>query len=88
MCCKGKFTKIFALLLIGICAVSFSLTGASQYEQPTARRVLETSQISPAGDPLAYLFQIIFILFFISPPIIALLLFLIWRELKDRNRMK
>ncbi len=41
-----------------------------------------------AANPLAYLFQIMFILFFISPPIIALMLFLIWKELKDRNKMK
>ena len=84
MCCKGKFVKLFAAFLIGVLAVSFSLSGGSQF-QPA---VFETAQISPAGDPLAYLFQIIFILFFISPPIIALLLFLIWRELKDRNKMK
>lgn len=40
------------------------------------------------SEPLARLFQIMFILFFISPPIIAFLLFLIWRELKKRNKMK
>ncbi len=41
-----------------------------------------------SNDLLPYLFQIMFILFFISPPIIAFLLFLIWRELKSRNKMK
>ena len=41
-----------------------------------------------AADPLEMLFRIMFILFFISPPIIALLLFLIWRELRSRNKMK
>jgi len=40
------------------------------------------------SNPLAYLFQIIFILFFISPPLIVLMLFLIWKELKERNRLK
>lgn len=40
------------------------------------------------SSPLAFLFQIMFILFFISPPIIAFMLFLIWKELKERNRMK
>ena len=40
------------------------------------------------SDLLPYVFQIIFILFFISPPIIALMLFLIWKELKERNKMK
>lgn len=33
-------------------------------------------------------FQLIFILFIISPPLIVLMLFLIWRELKERNRLK
>lgn len=41
-----------------------------------------------AANPLAYLFQIMFILFFISPPIIAVMLFLIWKELKAKNKMK
>lgn len=41
-----------------------------------------------ASNPLFYLFQILFWLFFISPPIIVILLILIWRELKERNRMK
>jgi hypothetical protein len=86
MCCKGRFVKLFAAFLIGVLAVSFSLSGGSRPEFQPA--VFEAAQIRPAGDPLAYLFQIIFILFFISPPIIALLLFLIWRELKDRNKMK
>ncbi|MBS1796504.1 MAG: hypothetical protein JSS81_21825 [Acidobacteria bacterium] len=40
------------------------------------------------SEPLAYLFQILFILFIASPPLIVVLLFLIWRELKARNRMK
>lgn len=40
------------------------------------------------SSPLALLFQIMFILFFISPPIIAFMLFLIWKELKERNKMK
>ena len=40
------------------------------------------------SSPLVYLFQIMFILFFISPPIIAFMLFLIWKELKERNKMK
>jgi hypothetical protein len=40
------------------------------------------------SNPLQYLFQIMFILFFISPPLIVILLFLIWKELKNRNKMK
>ena len=39
-------------------------------------------------EPLARLFQLMFILFLISPPIIAFLLFLIWIELKKRNKLK
>ena len=34
---------------------------------------------------LNLLFQILFWCFFLSPPLITLLLFLIWRELKARN---
>lgn len=41
-----------------------------------------------ASSPLAFVFQIIFILFFISPPLIVVLLFLIWKELKERNKLK
>lgn len=40
------------------------------------------------SHPLAFLFQIMFILFLISPPIIALMLFCIWKELKKRNDLK
>jgi hypothetical protein len=41
-----------------------------------------------AAHPLARLFQLLFILFIISPPLIVVLLFLIWKELKERNKMK
>lgn len=37
---------------------------------------------------MARLFQILFILFIISPPLIVLMLFLIWQELKKRNKSK
>jgi hypothetical protein len=40
------------------------------------------------SELLARLFQVMFILFFISPPIIAVMLFLIWKELKEKNKMK
>jgi len=53
---------------------------------PDARFVSAISQ--PTSEPLARLFQLMFILFIISPPIIALMLFLIWKELKARNKMK
>ena len=38
-----------------------------------------------ASNPMDRIFQIIFILFFISPPLIVILLFLIWCELRKRN---
>ena len=41
-----------------------------------------------ASSPIAFLFQIIFILFLISPPIIVLLLFCILKELKKRNELE
>lgn len=51
-----------------------------------------TNSYSPeillAADPVENLFRILFILFIISPPMIVVLLFLIWKELKKRNRMK
>ncbi len=53
------------------------------YETKVIRREAETNT-----HPLALLFQILFILFLISPPIIALLLFCIWKELKKRNELK
>ncbi len=40
------------------------------------------------SQPLAFLIQLMFILFLISPPIIALMLFCIWKELKKRNELK
>lgn len=42
----------------------------------------------PESKLMARLFQLMFILFIISPPIIALMLFLIWKELKKRNALK
>ncbi len=45
-------------------------------------------QLPFAAHPMQYLFQILFILFIISPPLIVVLLFLIWKELKDRNKLK
>ncbi len=41
-----------------------------------------------SSEPSARLFQLMFILFLISPPLIAVMLFLIWKELKKRNQMK
>lgn len=41
-----------------------------------------------ASNFMQYLFQIMFFLFFLSPPLIVVLLFLIWKELKERNKLK
>ena len=66
---------------------SCSLTGESS--APLSEPLFNISEISQtASHPLAFLFQIMFILFLISPPIIALMLCLIWKELKERNKMK
>ncbi len=52
----------------------------------TSRNLLEMNR--PNSELMARLFQLMFILFFISPPVIALMLFLIWKELKKRNDLK
>lgn len=46
------------------------------------------SEIRQTSEPIVYLFRILFILFIISPPLIVLMLVLIWKELRDRNKMK
>ncbi len=103
---KFKITplKIIAVLIFGVAAVSFGLSGldsaANRYEIQNRRSESYISRPVPASNaplsfletetesaPLARLFQLMFILFFISPPIIAVLLFLIWKELKKRNEM-
>lgn len=40
------------------------------------------------SEPLARLFQLLFILFIISPPLIVVMLYLIWKELKEKNKIK
>jgi hypothetical protein len=55
---------------------------------PPSRMFGISDVVQTDAPPLAYLFQILFILFIISPPIIAFMLYLIWKELKDRNKMK
>ena len=96
--------KICAAMIFVIVAFSFSLSSLdnalTRYEKrnnlsssfgfeeysPSAGFVSEISQ--PTSEPLARLFQLLFILFIISPPVIALMLFLIWKELRARNKMK
>jgi len=59
----------------------------NQYNSENYKNAV-TLTVSPSSNPMDRIFQLIFILFFISPPLIVLLLFLIWREMKERNRMK
>ena len=73
-----RLTKLFALFAFAIAVFSFAPVepfGFSQFGYH-------------AAHPPARLFQLLFILFIISPPLIVVLLFLIWQELKQRNKMK
>jgi len=104
MCCKGRFTKLFAVLTLSIVALSFIFQGHREVISPERAHFVPeckyvnshyylgseciSSSDEQISNPMEKIFQIIFILFFISPPIIAFLLFLIWRELKERNKMK
>lgn len=96
MSCNLKFIKILAAFVIGFWVVSFSLTSIgdaivnSDLLQDTtfSPALVEAADFSRTAEPMAYLFQILFILFIISPPLIALMLFLILKELKARNKMK
>ncbi len=40
------------------------------------------------ANSMQYLFQILFFLLIISPPLIVVFLYLIWKELKTRNKLK
>jgi hypothetical protein len=52
------------------------------------QEVWGTSSNNQPSEPIVYLFRILFILFIISPPLIVLMLILIWKELRERNKMK
>ena len=68
---------------------SFSeLTGETSAPLSQAMFGVAESSRTDSSELLARLFQLMFILFIISPPIIALMLFLIWKELKERNKLK
>ncbi len=54
----------------------------------TANSDLFGYRFPTAEDPMVLLFRLLFILFIISPPLIVVLLFLIWRGLKNRNKLK
>jgi membrane protease YdiL (CAAX protease family) len=66
--------RIFTALIFGIIAFAFS--------------PLADSFAYSASEPFARLFQILFFLFIISPPLIVVMLYLIWKELKARKKMK
>lgn len=65
-----------------------SISCFPQHSTATPGELLVSNISKPTSDPRARLFQLLFILFIISPPIIAVMLFLIWKELKARNKMK
>ena len=104
MKCKNKTTKLLTVWLLIMFVVGFSLTSLDAIFEPVRERPLacligETQTIPPPSstigvisqtdsEPLARLFQILFILFIISPPIMAFMLYLIWKELKKRNELK
>ncbi|HVE58267.1 MAG TPA: hypothetical protein VNB22_15645 [Pyrinomonadaceae bacterium] len=52
------------------------------------QEVWGTVSDNQSSEPIIYVFRILFILFIISPPLIVLMLVLIWKELRDRNKLK
>ncbi len=103
MKCKGRFVKIVMVLMFGFFAINLSWEGnnvaLTREQQRNSQLVglvpdnqllsdLTISNLNRPAEPLDRVFQLIFILFFISPPLIVVMLFLIWRELKAKNRMK
>jgi hypothetical protein len=76
---KCNFVKMFTALMFVVVAFAFS---------PLADSFGITTFNSAGNDPLARVFQILFILFIISPPLIVIMLYLIWKELKTKNKMK
>jgi hypothetical protein len=65
-----------------------SISCFPQHSSATPSELFVSKISRPTSEPLARLFQLLFILFIISPPVIALMLFLIWKELRARNKMK
>ncbi len=90
----------FVALNISLAKMDDDLTQHAVYEKSYS--VLENySPVTPSAgllnsieisettsSPMAYLFQLLFILFLISPPLIVIYLCLIWKELKKRNELK
>ena len=82
---KNKIVKILIGFLLASIAVIAGLLGN---EHSPLSMMFDSRTVQIYSSPLAYLFQLMFILFIISPPLIVLMLFMIWKELKERNRMK
>ena len=76
---KCSFVKMFVAIAFAIVAFTFSPLGDSFGVMLFG---------SDASEPSARLFQILFFLFIISPPLIVVMLYLILQELKTRNKMK
>jgi hypothetical protein len=97
---KDKFVKILLVLLLGSVAINLGLLGAEKVSEnkrewrgrvtnETPSVMVDSNTIfNSSSNLLGYLFQLMFILFFISPPLIVVMLYLIWQELKERNKMK
>lgn len=96
--------KVCAAIILAVAAFGFSLSSLNAAVADYERRhnslssfphhsaapieVFGAKTIQPTSEPLARLFQLLFILFIISPPLIVVLLFLIWKELRAGNKMK
>ena len=55
--------------------------------QPSSTKLIPY-EIQGDSELMAQLFQLLFILFLISPPLMVVLLFCIWKELKEKNSLK
>ncbi|MEK7722718.1 MAG: hypothetical protein AAB336_00045 [Acidobacteriota bacterium] len=99
---KDKLLKVLLVFVLASVAINLSSSSPlncdeknawacnpSVYNEPVKIFDYPISSFNQPDSPLlGYLFQLMFILFFISPPLIAVILFLIWKELKERNKMK
>lgn len=97
---KETVIKMAFVFLLASFAISFGMISADfnlLSHQANVTNCFPTSSYAAndlhvfdqsVSSPMAFIFQIIFILFFISPPLIVVLLFLIWKEMKERNKLK
>lgn len=66
----------------------FSCFPAHSLAAAPSEMILQSAASRPPSAITIRLFQLMFILFFISPPVIAVMLYLIWKELKKRNDLR